>query len=80
MTTSHLADMLDDLIRYRQTGEPLPLLRESDPEQAEALQPLLEVVDTLAMLHPVTLPTAEEQVADHHAFLAEISRWQIQAQ
>jgi hypothetical protein len=71
--------MLDDLISHRQTGEPLPMLRESDPQQAEALQPLLEVVDALAMLRPVTLPTAEEQVADQYAFLAEISRWQIQA-
>ncbi len=79
MTTSPLTDMLDNLINQRQTGDPLPALLESNPEQAEALQPLLDVVDSLERLRPVMMPTAEEQVADHHAFLAEISRWQLQA-
>ncbi|MBX3057047.1 MAG: hypothetical protein KF770_11300 [Anaerolineae bacterium] len=79
MTNSHLAEILDNLINKQQTGERLPALLTSNPEQAEALQSLLGVVSELEMLRPVTMPTAEEQMADRHAFLAELSRWQIQA-
>jgi hypothetical protein len=80
MTTDNLTQILDIAVTRWQNHEPLDdLIRMSDAEQAEALQPLLAVVETLDLIRPVQMPTEEAIVNDRNAFLGEIVHWQFQA-
>ena len=79
MITDPLTDILDSAVTQWQNNEPLDEIMVRFADQTEALRPLLQLVAALEPLQSVQFPSDEAQVQDRNAFLADISRWQLQA-
>jgi hypothetical protein len=77
--TTDLTDALDAALERLRAGESVPAILARYPAQAEALIPLLNVATALETIRPVEMPPSDTLLVDRNDFLAEITRWQLEA-